>query len=127
MKEVREIKKVKSKIRRASEEAKDLKSNVKLWQQMYSLKIGEIQSLTDKLKEMSKGDIKITEHAMLRYIERVLGIDIEQIEKSILEELDIETIEKLGNGTYPVRDFNVVIKENFIITVIKNENERMVK
>jgi hypothetical protein len=46
MKEVREIKKVKSKIRRASEEAKDLKSNVKLWQQMYSLKISEIQSLT---------------------------------------------------------------------------------
>ncbi len=122
MKEVREIKKVKSKIRRASEEAKDLKSNVKLWQQMYSLKISEIQSLSQKLKDMNKGDIKITEHAMLRYVERVLGIDIEQIEKSILEELNLETIEKLGNGTYPVRDFNVVIKENFIITVIKNEN-----
>ena len=122
MKEVREIKKVKSKIRRASEEAKDLKSNVKLWQQMYSLKISEIQELTEKLKDMNKGDIKITEHAMLRYVERVLGIDIEQIEKSILEELNLETIEKLGNGTYPVRNFNVVIKENFIITVIKNEN-----
>jgi hypothetical protein len=127
MKEVREIKKVKSKIRRASEEAKDLKSNVKLWQQMYSLKISEIQSLTDKLKEMNKGDIKITEHAILRYIERVLGINIEQIEKSILEELDLETIEKIGNGTYPVRDFNVVIKENFIITVIKNEDKGLVK
>ena len=44
--------------------------------------LGKIREEIKKLKEGNK--IIVSEHAMLRYIERVLGIDLKEIERRIL-------------------------------------------
>lgn len=56
----------------------------------------------------------------MRYIERVLGIPIEEIENKILTEQLKEQYECLGNGTYSVNggEFKVAIKNNTVLSVL---------
>ena len=77
-------------------------------------------SLKKEIKDlkMSSSDIIISEHAILRYIERVLNIDIEQIKSKIQESIEIDQIKVLGNGIYPITDSTkAVIRNNVIVTI----------
>lgn len=77
-----------------------------------------VRNLQEKLREAKKGKILVTEHAMLRYLERVLEIDMEAVKNNILPENIKSQIEVLGNGKYPVRGkFKVVVKDRMIVTV----------
>lgn len=59
----------------------------------------------------------ITEHAILRYIERVIGINLEEIKAKILSGQVREMIQKLGSGKFPADGFRVVVKNGTVITV----------
>lgn len=63
----------------------------------------------------------VSEHAIIRYIERVLGISIDEISQKILGNEIEKQIETLGNGTYPINDneFKIVVKDNVVVTIIK--------
>ena len=39
---------------------------------------------------------KVTDHAIVRYLERIMGVDIKELERTILDSDDIERIEKAG-------------------------------
>lgn len=68
--------------------------------------------------------ISVTDHAVVRYFERVLQYDIEEIRKNILTEEIKKQYEILGNGTYPNRDnitrkkFHTVVSNLSVVTVI---------
>jgi hypothetical protein len=63
-------------------------------------------------------DLKVSEHAILRCLERVKGLNIEEIEKEILTEGVRNMVTNLGNtGTFPNGDFSLVLKEGTVITV----------
>ena len=81
--------------------------------------INNLNNKIDKLKE--RGSLIVSEHAIIRYIERVLGISIDEISQKILGNEIEKQIETLGNGTYPINDneFKIVIKDNVVVTVIK--------
>jgi len=68
----------------------------------------------NKLKNNS--ELIISEHAILRYIERVLGIDIEEIKNKIVPNKD--AIAELGNGVFTIDDFKIKVKDNVVVTVI---------
>jgi len=58
---------------------------------------------------------------MLRYIERVMGIDLSLIEKKIKTEIQ-SIYEKMGDGMYPIGDGNKVkIKDGNIITILTKD------
>lgn len=69
----------------------------------------------------SNNELKVSDHAMLRYLERVLEIDLKQIEKYILSDNLVNMINKLGNsGKFPHENgFQVVLKNNIVTTIIK--------
>jgi hypothetical protein len=77
----------------------------------------------DVLKEQifkmnNKKSIKVSEHAILRYLERISGLEIDNIEKLILNDEVLDMINKLGgNGAYPTNEFKVVLK-NYVVTTI---------
>ena len=72
----------------------------------------DIEMLTDK-------DIQISEHAILRYLERVCLIDLDKIKNEILDDKTKTLIRKLGNGKYPINNgFKIVVKNNVVLTVI---------
>lgn len=85
-------------------------------------KKSKLADINEKIKRISEKDIIITEHAILRYIERVIGIDIEDLKKRILDDETKEAIKKLGgSGTYPAKEgHKVVLKKGSVVTVTKN-------
>lgn len=87
----------------------------------------EVFDLETELKKEAQKEITVSEHAMLRYFQRVEGYDIEHVSKLILPDDVREEIEKLGDGHYPVpkmgeAEFTIVVRARTVVTVeIKDE------
>ncbi|MDR2878605.1 MAG: hypothetical protein LBV03_01645 [Fusobacteriales bacterium] len=60
----------------------------------------------------------ISEHVILRYIERVLVIDIGEIEKKIVDEETERLIKTMKSRKVSRGDFSIIIKNNTFMTVI---------
>lgn len=74
-------------------------------------------------KKMVKREscFRVTDHAILRYLERVKEIDIEEV-RTHLENSENEKMKKqvkiLGEGYFPMEDCKIYIQNNTVITVI---------
>ena len=88
----------------------------------------ELESLNSKIKNInerlekliSSNGIIFREHAILRYIERVLGINLTDIKAKILtESKKDECMQMGGNLTYKKKDFSVKIQDFVVATVFK--------
>lgn len=88
----------------------------------------DINTITEKMDEIKKQQkaieeqsaIVVTEHAMLRYLERVKGIDLAAIQKEIVSDQIRMQVQVLGgSGQYPNNGFAVVMKNYKVVTVIK--------
>lgn len=119
MKEVRRIKGLKSQVKIMESDAELLKIEFINKQREYSAKITKIQALKDEIEKIDKNEkIKVSEHAIVRYFERVKGFNISEIEEEILTEEVLTLVEQLGgNGGYPNGNFKVLMK-NFTVTTI---------
>lgn len=66
--------------------------------------------------------LKVSDHAVVRYMERVMGLDLADIRKKLASK-EIQTAHKnLGDGRFPIEDGNgmrAVVKHNVVITVMK--------
>ena len=84
----------------------------------------KLQELEDKIHHFearNKTPI-VTEHAMLRYFERVLHFNLEEIKTRILTDKLLELHSTLGDGTFPVdghTSFRAKIKDNSVITILE--------
>lgn len=80
----------------------------------------EIADLHNKLNSATAKPV-VTEHAILRYIEINFKIDINEIKNKILSEENLVTLKTLGLKTGKIKtdDFTIVIKDNQIVTLIK--------
>ncbi len=68
-----------------------------------------------------KKDPIVTEHAILRYLERIEGIDLEEVKKKILTDKVKGFIEQLPNGVFPVvglKNFKIKVKNRVVITIL---------
>ena len=96
-------------------EEKALKQDISSKKQV----LNQIKQKINKLST-NNSDLTVSEHAILRYFERVLGIDIDKVAEAILPEEEAKLIENLGNGTYPIKDgaFKILIKDGVVVTVL---------
>jgi len=65
--------------------------------------------------------IKVSDHAVLRWLERMEGVDVDAIRHKIVDEEIERAFATLGgNGTFPSGDktYRVRIQDNTIVTVI---------
>lgn len=75
----------------------------------------------NKLKKLRKSqNLVISDHAMVRYLERCEGVDIEAIENKLLSTELLSYYKNLGDGTYPINEgkLRVVIKNGVIVTIL---------
>ena len=84
------------------------------------------QSLRHINEEMSKLTEKqpvVSEHATLRYLERVMGIDVEGVKKKMLSERNKKIIKTITSGKIPLKDsgFTLVVKDKVIVSVIEDK------
>lgn len=126
MEDIRIVKSLKTQLSNKEVELKGLREQFK----QLKNDIHRKQQSTDKLKKRiemieTNTNLHVSEHALLRYIERVLGIDIKDIENEILSDDVKNLIEQLGgNGKYPnmsktKEPYQVVMKNNVVTTIIK--------
>jgi septal ring factor EnvC (AmiA/AmiB activator) len=78
-----------------------------------------ISDLKKNIAEIqSNNDLVVIDHAIVRYLERVEGLDIESIKEKIKNEKIVRIYETLGgNGKYPCDDFVAVVRNNTIVTI----------
>jgi hypothetical protein len=60
---------------------------------------------------------------MVRYMERIMGIDMDQIQEEIVPASNRRAIKRMGNGSYPIGEHRVVVKGGRVVTV-KNHKQK---
>lgn len=96
-----------------------IKKDIKERQKELSKKQQELSSVENKIKALTSGDLTISEHAILRHIERVEKFDIKLIEDKIMTELK-SFYSSMGNGSYPIfGKFRAIIKNGVVVTITK--------
>ena len=120
MEEVRKIKKLKSHLKAMQTDADVLKTLFTSKQREYNAKLQAIERVKEQIKDIeNNNDVRVSEHAIVRYLERVKGLDVEEVKKEILTCEVLELIAHLGgSGSYPNKDFNVVMKNYTVTTII---------
>lgn len=89
---------------------------------LYSQAMSEIRTLEKKLELLTEG-ITITDHALVRYMERVLGIDPEVLKKKIKKEVEHLAMQQITNGKFPAiaengKSYKAVLENNVIKTIL---------
>lgn len=103
-------------------ELEDLKEQIISNQNKIVLKKQEIKDIDKKINKLKSNKLEISDHAILRYLERIENIDINKIKDRIKNELINEEIKNqvkiLGNGIFPIKNnLKAVIKNNIVITI----------
>ncbi len=63
-------------------------------------------------------ELMVSDHAMVRFFERVLGYDIGKIKSEILSDQVKTLVDKLGCGKFPNGKYHVVVKDKVVRTII---------
>lgn len=122
-----EIKKLQSIKASIEAEIETLELKEKNLKQEISTKKMNLNNLRQKINSLSKSSeqLTISEHAILRYIQRVMGLDIEEISSKILPQEEMQVVDRLGNGHYPINngEFRIIVKNRVVITVYTDEDK----
>jgi hypothetical protein len=99
-------------IRDASNEARSDKRRIDAMRK-------ELESLNHRIESFSRSKPVVTEHAMLRYLERVIGIDLNTVSAAILTEQNRKLID-FSNGNCRIKSDGVefVVKGRKVISVV---------
>ena len=110
---------IKTLLRREKElisEIEEIKGKKKEIEKNLEFKRKKLESVKAKIANAQESVI-ISEHAVIRYIERVLGIDIKEIEKKIVDEETEKIIKEMKPSRIYRGDFSILIKDNIVTTV----------
>lgn len=77
-----------------------------------------VEDLQRKIAVVQDAGIVITEHAMLRFLQRVRGVDLEQVQREMLPANVEERIRTLGSGLFPVDGFSLRVRDGQVVTVV---------
>lgn len=122
IKEKQTLKGLKSQLAKLEGEYSALKTEVGNRQREMSAKHVAIQVIKKEIKALEKptDEIRVSEHALLRYFERVKGYDLEAIKAEIIGDEIRTMVETLGgSGQYPnPAGFAVVMKDFTVVTIL---------
>lgn len=89
-------------------------------QDLRKKKLEKLEAELERCNKQERG-ITVTDHAIVRYIDRVLGINIEDIKKEITPKYIQENAEGMWDTQVPVvsngKDCRVVIRDGHVVTI----------
>jgi len=78
----------------------------------------KLNEINQEIKKLKSSEPVVSEHALLRYLERKYNLDLEDIKREILTNDNVIMIKNMGNGKYPISDgLKAVVKNNTVITI----------
>lgn len=121
LKQKEELKKLQSLLVKQKSEIDLIRRERQLIDERLSTAERNLKKTEDELKKLKTGNkIIVSEHAVLRYLERTMELDLKAVENEILTEETLRQYRTLGNGKYPVSNgCKAVIKDNIVLTITK--------
>ena len=113
MKEERIIKGLNSQLKVMEADSEVMKVEVADKQRQHKTLMNRIKNLKERIDKLDEDtSIRVSEHTIVRYFERVKGFNIIDIEKEILTDEVLDLVDKLGGTVgYPNKDFKVLMKK----------------
>lgn len=119
IKKSQELKQLQSRKSKLEVKIKDLSITAKESQRDYSKAMGQLKAVEQEIKGFADVEVVVSEHALLRYMERVMGFDLEMVRSAILNPDNLMMIQKLGSGRYPLPGGGrIVVKDNVIVSIV---------
>jgi len=121
LKDSQELKQLQSREIKLSTELKHLSEDAVSTASKLSSGKGKLASIKEEIRNLEQKNITpvVSEHAVIRYLERVKGLNIELIKQEILTEKIVEQFKTLGNGKYPIQGkHKAIIKGGTVVSVI---------
>lgn len=88
-------------------------------QEAYRKVLLRLKDIKKRVEDMQDVDVVISDHAIVRYMERAMGLDVEQIASQIFNKDTLASIESLGDGKYPICEgLQAVVKNNTVVTIM---------
>ena len=116
-----QLKQLQSRRDKLEVQADDFKRETAAMQSSNSKVVNQLKSVKAEMEAITSQDPTVTEHAILRYAERAMGLDLEEVRNLILTPKLVEAIGKLGNGTYPIGNgCKAVVKQGTVVSVISS-------
>lgn len=108
------------KIKQVENSIKSLEAKRSLVQSELSTKHKELNVLQHELNKAKRSTLLVvSEHAMLRYLERVYKLDLEKLHLEIVPVAMRESILELGSGNYCVdSSFHIQVIDNVVVSVL---------
>ena len=75
-----------------------------------------------QFKKFKKKCIDVTDHAFLRFFERVLGYNLKEVSKWMIPDSVMDRIQKQGDGVYSTDKYKIVVKNGKILTILNTIN-----
>jgi len=112
------LKQLQSRLAKCKDKEKELLKDLNQARLVYEEHARKRKSVEDQIKQMTSNPKKpiVSEHAILRYLERVQGVDINAIGEEILTKAI--PIPLHGKLTKKVGDYSIVSRDNVIVTVV---------
>lgn len=80
----------------------------------------DIADVVSRINTLHNGRVVISEHAIIRYLERVQGINIEAIKDMMLDDKTRGSINVLTSGSFPIQGGSLIVVNNVVTTVKTN-------
>jgi predicted nucleic acid-binding Zn-ribbon protein len=81
--------------------------------------IRNLRNLQFKIHKIVPASLEVSDHAIIRYLERTKGIDIGVIKQEILSNELRNYVDTLGpNGQYPIGNSKYVVKNSVVVTIV---------
>jgi len=119
LKQTQEIKALQSRLTIAEAEFNAVRDDVREAQRKESAARTRRDGLKAQLEKLttSPKEVVVTEHAILRYIERVYGIDLDEIRQRMLGGNVLALIDQFGSGKIPCEGGRLIVKDRTVVTV----------
>lgn len=83
--------------------------------------INKLEKDIKNIRDNVNGRLVVSEHALLRYFERVLNYDLEEIKKKIVPDTVETAIKTMGSGTFPTETHKLKVKNGIVVTILTDE------
>lgn len=114
-------------VKRRLDEKKDLQRDLS---REVNVLTDEFNRINDEIRQITElTTIAISDHAVLRYFERVLGFDIDEIKKKIVTSEVQKQIIHFGGGNFPVNNnddlplFRIRVRNKTVVTLLTEDDD----
>jgi septal ring factor EnvC (AmiA/AmiB activator) len=117
LKQTQELKGMQVRLQKAKLSLSSIEGERKELQSKWDKQRSMVATLEANIKLLTSTGIVVSEHAIIRFMERAMGLDLEQVKAKILG--DNSELAALPNGKYPICEgLRCVVRNGVVVSVV---------